>query len=113
VRGELDHSSTVLISRGRWMLDLVRHDSGSKYRRRLDDVRQPRILSTPVSPVRVTSKQIPSVSLDLMGYFMTKNILGAVAIAAILIGGSTAPYKFNNGQRNRTDPAVAAKKASD
>jgi outer membrane murein-binding lipoprotein Lpp len=44
---------------------------------------------------------------------MTKNIVAALVIGAILVAGGARLYRLDEGQANRTNPTVTAKAASD
>jgi hypothetical protein len=41
------------------------------------------------------------------------NIIAAIVIVVVLIGGGITLYKMDNGQGDRTSPAISAKTASD
>jgi hypothetical protein len=41
------------------------------------------------------------------------NVIAAIVIIVVLIGGGVTLYKMDNGQGDRTSPAISAKTASD
>ncbi len=41
------------------------------------------------------------------------NIIAAIVIIVVLIGGGITLYEMDNGQGDRTSPAISAKTASD
>ena len=43
----------------------------------------------------------------------TTNIVAAIVIVAVLIGGGVTLYKMDNGQGDRTSATISAKTASD
>jgi hypothetical protein len=54
-------------------------------------------------------RRLPSVEQVMS----SKNILAAIVIVLVLVGGGAALYKLDTGQGNRTSQTVSAKSASD